>query len=127
MDYEVFLVGRIHEEYLRLRNNSEAVARGLSVTTRLITAAAAIMVCVFLSFAFGDNRTIKEFGIGLSAAIFVDATLIRLVLVPSLMQLMGEANWWFPPFLDRRLPRFHVDPHWELDAAPVAVGGHGDD
>ena len=84
------------------------------------------MVCVFLSFAFGDNRTIKEFGIGLSTAIFVDATLIRLMLVPSLMQLMGEANWWFPAFLDRRLPRFHVDPHWELEAAPVAVGGHGD-
>jgi RND superfamily putative drug exporter len=127
MDYEVFLVGRIHEEYLRVKDNSEAVARGLSVTTRLITAAAAIMVCVFLSFAFGDNRTIKEFGIGLSTAIFVDATLIRLVLVPSLMQLLGEANWWFPPFLDRRLPRFHVDPHWELEPSPMAVGGHGHD
>jgi len=121
MDYEVFLVTRIHEEYLRSGDNSEAVARGLSVTTRLITAAAAIMVAVFLSFALGDSRTIKEFGIGLAAAIFVDATLIRLLLVPAAMQLMGDLNWWLPPVLDRLLPRFHVEPQSELDLVPVHV------
>jgi RND superfamily putative drug exporter len=121
MDYEVFLVGRIHEEYLKSHNNTEAVARGLSVTTRLITAAAAIMCSVFLSFAFGDQRTIKEFGIGLSTAIFVDATLIRLLLVPALMQLMGDANWWFPTSLDRLLPRFHIEPETELHQLPTPV------
>src|SRR5581483_8105344 len=87
MDYEVFLVSRIREEYLETGDSSGSVARGLSVTTRLITAAAAIMVAVFISFAFGDERVIKEFGIGLATAIFIDATLVRLILVPALMQL----------------------------------------
>ena len=105
MDYEVFLVSRIQEEYLDSGDNAESVARGLSATTRVISAAAAIMIAVFLSFAFSDQRVIKEFGMGLATAIFLDATLVRLVLVPSIMQLQGDANWWFPTWMDRLLPR----------------------
>ena len=105
MDYEVFLVSRIQEEYLETGSNTESVARGLSATARVISAAAAIMVAVFLSFALSDQRMIKEFGLGLATAIFLDATLVRLVLVPSLMQLLGDANWWFPRWLDRLIPK----------------------
>jgi len=122
MDYEVFLVSRIREEYLRTRDASLSVARGLSVTTRLITAAAAIMVAVFLSFALGDERVIKEFGIGLATAIFIDATLVRLILVPALMQVMGHANWWFPGWLDRVVPRISVELHHAPALEPVPVG-----
>jgi RND superfamily putative drug exporter len=110
MDYEVFLVSRIREEYLRHGDNTQAVARGLSVTTRVITAAAAIMIAVFLSFALSDQRVVKEFGLGLATAIFIDATIVRLVLVPSIMQMLGRWNWWFPRWLDRLLPRFEVEP-----------------
>lgn len=109
MDYEVFLVSRIREEYLRTGDNTESVARGLSVTTRVISAAAAIMVAVFLSFAVSPERVVKEFGIGLAFAIFIDATLVRLILVPSAMQLMGGVNWWFPSWLDRIVPRISVE------------------
>jgi RND superfamily putative drug exporter len=110
MDYEVFLVSRIQEEYLRTGNNTEAVALGLSVTTRVISAAAAIMVAVFLAVVAGDQRIVKEFGVGLATAIFIDATLVRLVLVPSVMQLVGDANWWFPRWLDRLLPHIGIHP-----------------
>jgi RND superfamily putative drug exporter len=109
MDYEVFLISRIREEYTRTRNNADAVAHGLTVTARVITAAAAIMVVVFLSFVLGPDRTIKEFGIGLAVAIFVDATVVRLVLVPATMELLGDANWWLPRWLDRALPRLDVE------------------
>ncbi len=109
MDYVVFLVSRIREEWLASGDSSASVARGLSLTTRLITAAAAIMVAVFVSFAFGDNRTIKEFGIGLAAAILIDATLIRLVLVPAFMEIAGDLNWWFPHWLDRLVPRISIE------------------
>ena len=108
MDYEVFLLSRIQEEYLKSGDNSEAVARGLSVTARVITAAAAIMIAVFLAFALGDQRVVKEFGIGLGTAIFLDATVVRLILLPSMMQLLGDANWWFPRWLDRLLPRVGI-------------------
>ena len=104
MDYEVFLVSRVREEYLATGDNAEAVARGLAATSRVISAAAAIMVAVFLSFALSDQRVVKEFGIGLAVAIFLDATLIRLVLVPAAMQLMSDANWWLPNWLNRALP-----------------------
>ena len=104
MDYEVFLVSRVREEYLETGDNAEAVARGLAATSRVISAAAAIMVAVFLSFALSDQRVVKEFGIGLAIAIFLDATLIRLVLVPAAMQLMSDANWWLPGWLSRMLP-----------------------
>ncbi len=108
MDYEVFLVSRIREEYLRHGDNTQAVARGLSATTRVISAAAAIMIAVFLSFALSDQRVVKEFGLGLATAIFIDATIVRLVLVPSIMQMLGRWNWWLPGWLDRLLPRFEV-------------------
>ena len=104
MDYEVFLVSRVREEYLATGDNAEAVARGLAATSRVISAAAAIMVAVFLSFSLSDQRVVKEFGIGLAVAIFLDATLIRLVLVPAAMQLMSKANWWMPGWLNRSLP-----------------------
>jgi RND superfamily putative drug exporter len=112
MDYEVFLLSRIREEYLRTRDNATAVADGLSATARVITAAAAIMCTFFLSFVLGDNIVIKLFGIGFASAIFIDATLIRLVIVPSTMELLGDANWWLPKWLDRILPHLDVEgPH----------------
>jgi len=109
MDYEVFLVSRVREEYLKSGDNSEGVARGLSVTGRVITAAAAIMVAVFSAFALSDQRVVKEFGIGLGIAILLDATVVRLVLVPSLMQLAGRWNWWMPQRLDRLIPRVSIE------------------
>jgi RND superfamily putative drug exporter len=108
MDYEVFLLSRIKEEYDRTKDNGLAVADGLSATARVITAAAIIMVCVFGSFIFGDNRVIKEFGLGLSVAILIDATIVRMILVPATMELLGDANWWFPKWL-QWLPRIHVE------------------
>jgi RND superfamily putative drug exporter len=124
MDYEVFLVSRIREEYVATGNNTESVARGLSATTRVITAAAAIMVCVFAAFGLSDQRVVKEFGIGLASAILLDATVVRLVLVPSLMQLAGDWNWWMPRWLDRILPRLHFDGHAVDDPTiPVVAGG----
>ncbi|HJR44612.1 MAG TPA: MMPL family transporter [Actinomycetota bacterium] len=120
MDYEIFLLSRIREEYVRTRNNYEAVANGLAATARVITAAAAIMVTLFLVFLFGfDERAIKLFAMGLAVAIFVDATLVRMVLVPATMELLGEANWWMPKWLDRVLPRISVEGHG-VEAAGTA-------
>ncbi|WP_435769598.1 MMPL family transporter [Nocardioides sp. SYSU DS0651] len=109
MDYEVFLLSRVKEEYDRSRDNATAVAEGLARTARVITAAAAIMVCVFGSFVLGQSRELQLFGFGLAFAVLVDATLVRMVLVPSLMELLGERNWWMPRWLDRLLPRVHVE------------------
>ena len=110
MDYEVFLVSRIREEYLKDGDTSRAVADGLAKTARVITAAAAIMVVVFLAFVFSPEVFLKLFGIGLAAAIFLDATIVRMVLVPAVMQLLGNWNWWIPTWLERRLPRLDVEP-----------------
>ena len=105
MDYEVFLLSRIREEWRLTGDNSTAVADGLAKTARVITAAAAIMICVFGSFVFGDPlHVLKVFGLGLAAAILIDATLVRMVLVPSVMELLGHANWWMPTWLDRIVP-----------------------
>jgi putative drug exporter of the RND superfamily len=110
MDYEVFLVSRIQEHWLESHDNSDAVAAGVAATARVITAAAAIMVCVFASFVINDPlRILNVFGLGLAVAVFVDATLVRMVLVPSVMQLLGDANWWLPRFLRRSLPNIGVD------------------
>jgi putative drug exporter of the RND superfamily len=109
MDYEVFLVSRIREEYLRHGDTSRAVADGLAKTARVITAAAAIMVVVFLAFLAAQDVFLKLFGIGLAAAILLDATLVRMVLVPAVMQLLGKWNWWIPKWLERRLPRLDVE------------------
>ncbi len=109
MDYEVFLLTRIREEYDRTGDNAGAVADGLAATGRVISAAAAIMVCVFGAFVLGEQRDIKLFGFGLAAAVFIDATIVRMVLVPSAMELMGKANWWAPSWLVRYLPTIRVD------------------
>jgi RND superfamily putative drug exporter len=110
MDYEVFLLSRIREEWRRTGDNSSAVADGLAKTARVITAAAAIMICVFGSFVIGDPlHVLKVFGLGLAAAILIDATLVRMVLVPSAMELLGRANWWMPSWLDRIVPRLGVE------------------
>jgi putative drug exporter of the RND superfamily len=116
MDYEVFLLSRIKEEYDRTGDNATAVADGLAVTARVITAAAAVMVSVFAGFVLGDDRAIKVFGLGLATAVFLDATVVRLLLVPATMELLGDRNWWLPKWLDRRLPRIHVEaPADDLD------------
>jgi RND superfamily putative drug exporter len=104
-DYEVFLVSRIREEYDRGLPTREAVARGLGRTARVITAAAAIMITVFLSVLATPDIAVKEFGLGLAVAVFLDATLVRMVLVPAIMELLGKVNWWLPSWLDRLLPR----------------------
>jgi RND superfamily putative drug exporter len=109
MDYEVFLISRIREEYLKDGDTRRAVADGLAKTARVITAAAAIMVVVFLAFVASPEVFLKLFGIGLAAAIFLDATLVRMVLVPAVMQLLGPRNWWIPDWLERILPRIDVE------------------
>ncbi len=110
MDYEVFLLSRIREEWLRTGNNSTAVADGLAVTGRIITAAAAIMFCVFASFVINDPlHILKVFGLGLAVAVLIDVTLVRMVLVPSIMELLGWRNWWMPAFLERSIPTIGVE------------------
>ena len=109
MDYEVFLLSRIREEYLRTGDTSQSVADGLAKTARVITAAAAIMVVVFLAFLTSTEVFLKLMGLGMATAILVDATVVRMVLVPAVMQLMGRANWWIPGWLDRLLPRLDGD------------------
>jgi RND superfamily putative drug exporter len=115
MDYEVFLLSRIREEYDRTGNNADAVADGLALTARVITAAAAIMVCVFGSFVFGPVVALKVLGLGLAVAVLIDATIVRLVLVPATMELLGDWNWWLPKWLERILPRVHVESAHTLD------------
>ena len=105
MDYQVFLVTRIHEEWVRSGDNALAIRRGLAATGKTITAAALIMIFVFGSFILGGQRIIKEFGLGLAGGILIDAVVIRMAIVPAVMLLTGRANWWFPRTLDRFLPR----------------------
>jgi putative drug exporter of the RND superfamily len=116
MDYEVFLLSRMREEYDRTGDNATAVADGLAATARVITAAALIMILVFSAFVLGDDRAIKLFGFGLAVAVFLDATIVRLILVPATMELLGDRNWWIPKWLDRILPTVRVEPTEDLDA-----------
>ncbi len=109
MDYEVFLVSRIHEEWVKTRDNTLAVTHGLAMTGRVITAAAMIMFVVFGSFVLGGERVIQLFGIGLAVAVLIDATVIRSLLVPALMQLFGKANWWLPAWMDKALPNLSIE------------------
>jgi putative drug exporter of the RND superfamily len=109
MDYEVFLISRIREEYLKDGDTRRAVADGVAKTARVITAAAAIMVVVFLAFLTAPDVFLKLFGVGLATAILLDATVVRLVLVPAVMQLLGPRNWWIPDWLERILPRIDVE------------------
>jgi RND superfamily putative drug exporter len=118
MDYEVFLLSRIREEYLRTGNNGLAVADGLAKTARVITAAALIMISVFMAFVLNPEVTVKQIGIGLAAAIFIDATLVRMVLVPSTMEVLGEANWWLPKWLDRIVPHIGFESVDDEDLEP---------
>ncbi len=111
MDYEVFLLSRMKEHYDKSRDNAVAVADGLAATARVITAAALIMVCVFLSFVIGDDRSLKMFGLGLAIAVAVDATVVRMLLVPATMELLGDRNWWIPKWIDRILPNIDVEGH----------------
>ena len=125
MDYEVFLLSRMKEEFDRTGDNGSAVADGLAVTARVITAAALIMVCVFASFVIGDDRQLKLFGLGMAVAVLVDATIVRMVLVPATMELLGARNWWLPKWLGW-LPKIHVEGHHhDLDAeAEALLKGH---
>ena len=125
MDYEVFLISRIREEYLKTGDTPTAVANGLTATARVITAAAAIMVTVFLAFVLGPDRIIKQFGIGLATAIFFDATIVRVFLVPATMELLKDANWWMPKWLDRLLPNINVEGPAEQHPLPGSAGGGG--
>jgi RND superfamily putative drug exporter len=110
MDYEVFLVSRIHEEWTRRRDPSGAVVRGLATTGRVITAAATIMVCVFLSFVLIDERVVKMFGLSLAGAVFLDAFVIRSLLVPATLELLGRVTWILPSWMERRLPHVAIEP-----------------
>jgi RND superfamily putative drug exporter len=119
MDYEVFLLSRVREQYLATGDNDSSVVHGIASTARVITSAALIMISVFLGFALGDDPAIKMFGLGLATAIFVDATIVRMVLVPATMKLMGEANWWIPGWLDRLLPAIDIDGEVALPEVPA--------
>ncbi len=127
MDYEVFLLSRVREEYLLTGDNDRSVVHGIASTARVITSAALIMISVFLGFVLGDDPIIKMMGLGLAVAIFVDATIVRVVLVPATMKLMGDANWWIPGWLDRLLPTIDIEgeaglpePDMEKDLDPDA-------
>ncbi len=109
MDYEVFLISRVREQWIRGHDASEAVADGISFTGRVITAAAAIMICVFLSFMLGDERVLKEFGFGLAVAVLLDALIVRCVLLPAVLELLGPRTWWLPHWLDQRLPHINIE------------------
>ncbi len=130
MDYEVFLISRIREEWVRRRDATQAVADGIAFTGKVISAAAAIMVCVFLSFMLGDERTIKEFGFGLAAAVFLDALVIRCVMLPAVLEILGPATWRLPHWLDMRLPRINIEGHSAeaegLDSQLAAMNGAAD-
>jgi RND superfamily putative drug exporter len=125
MDYQVFLVSRMHEEWVHTRDNTYSVTVGQAATGRVITAAATIMIAVFLAFMFGGQRTIAEFGLGLASAVFIDAFVLRTVLVPALMHLFGSANWWLPRAIDSWLPHLAVEPaDPDEAAASLPAAGH---
>ena len=128
MDYEVFLLSRVREEYLVTGDNDTSVIHGIASTARVITSAALIMISVFLGFVLGEDPAIKMVGLGLAIAIFVDATIVRMILVPAAMKLMGDANWWIPGWLDRVLPTIDIEgeaalpePEMEADLVPEPV------
>ncbi len=123
MDYEVFLLSRIKEEYERTGDARNSVADGLASTARVISAAAAIMVVVFGAFLLEDNRITKVFGTGLGMAVFLDATLVRMLLVPATMELLGERNWWLPKWLDKLLPQLNVEGAPDHDEQVAAALG----
>ncbi len=121
MDYEVFLISRIHESWLRRRDPRAALIDGMGSTGRVVTAAATIMVCVFVSFVLGDQRVVKLFGLSLASAVFLDAFVVRSLLLPSVLTLLGRRTWALPRVLERRLPRIAIDGPASGAAAPQAV------
>ena len=121
MDYQVFLVSRMNEEWTHSRDSRQAVRIGQTETGRVITAAATIMIFVFLTFSFLGQRDVAEFGIGLAAAVALDAFILRTVLVPAAMHIFGNANWWLSRWLDRRLPHLAIEPPEETPTPPVPV------
>jgi RND superfamily putative drug exporter len=131
MDYEVFLVSRIHEAWTRRRDSTAALIEGLGSTGRVVTAAATIMVCVFISFVLGEDRIVKMFGLGLASAVFLDAFVVRSLLLPAVLTLTGERTWKLPRGLERRLPRVALEARAE--ERPLAhdrgphVGGLADE
>jgi RND superfamily putative drug exporter len=124
MDYEVFLMSRVHEEYVHLKDGKKAIFNGVGHTARVVAAAAIIMGSVFLSFILNDARVIKEFGLGLGIAILVDAFLVRLVMLPAVMTLLGDAAWYLPKWLDRALPRLSIEGPAEAPAPSLTSAGH---
>ncbi len=127
MDYEVFLISRIREEWVRHHDASRAVVDGIAYTGKVISAAAAIMVCVFLSFLLGDERSIKEFGFGLAAAVFLDALVVRCVLLPAVLEILGPVTWRLPRSLDAWLPRVRIEGHAaETEGLEGQFAGEGD-
>ena len=127
MDYEVFLLSRIREEYRRTGDNDASVIHGIAKTARVITSAALIMISVFLGFVLGDDPVIKMMGLGLATAILIDATIVRIILVPATMKLMGDSNWWLPGWLDRILPEIDIDGESTLSMGPPAAPLTGGD
>ncbi len=126
MDYEVFLISRMHERWTITRDHSRAVSEGLALTGRVVTAAAAIMVCVFLSFVLGEERVIKEFGLSLASAVFLDALVVRCMLLPATLNIIGSITWSLPAWLDRLLPRLNIEGALpQTDAAPEERGPAG--
>ena len=121
MDYQVFLVSRMHEEWVHSKDNRRSIIVGQAETGSIITAAALIMIAVFGGFVLGDQRAIKLFGIGLASAVFLDAFLLRTILVPSLMHLLGDRNWYLPRWLDRITPKVSFEPPDELEAEDESV------
>jgi RND superfamily putative drug exporter len=119
MDYEVFLISRVHEEWIRRGDATQAVADGIAYTGRVISAAAAIMVCVFLSFMLGDERSVREFGFGLAVAVFLDALVVRCVLLPAVLELLGPVTWRLPRWLDTRLPRIAIEGSAARDGTDI--------
>lgn len=122
MDYEVFLISRVREEWVRRRDAGLAVADGIAFTGRVITAAAAIMVCVFLSFMLGNERPVKEFGFGLAAAVFLDAIVVRCVLLPAVLELLGNLTWKLPRWIDERLPHVNIEGSKARELTAPSVG-----
>jgi len=124
MDYEVFLVSRVREQWVKTGDASGAVVDGIAFTGRVITAAAAIMVCVFLSFVLGNERSLKEFGFGLAVAVFLDAVVIRCVLLPAVLEMLGPLTWRRPSWLDSRLPHFKIEGSSGAGTAPYSEDEH---
>jgi putative drug exporter of the RND superfamily len=119
MDYEVFLISRVHEEWQARRDPSAAVREGLARTGRVITAAAAVMVAVFAAFAISGDRVLAMFGLAMASAVFLDALVVRMLLLPAVLELLGSTTWAMPRWLDRRLPRIAIEAEGQHAAQPA--------